>query len=52
VTEEAVERLYLLGRQDRIVGISGCVVRPPQALREKPRLDAFTSAWNSTASGG
>jgi iron complex transport system substrate-binding protein len=34
----------LLGEQDRIVGISGYVVRPPQARREKPRVSAFTSA--------
>jgi iron complex transport system substrate-binding protein len=39
-----VETLYLLGEQDRIVGISGYVVRPPQARREKPRVSAFTSA--------
>jgi iron complex transport system substrate-binding protein len=30
--------------QDRIVGISGYVVRPPQARREKPRVSAFSSA--------
>jgi iron complex transport system substrate-binding protein len=34
----------LLGEQDRIVGISGYVVRPPQARGEKPRVSAFTSA--------
>jgi iron complex transport system substrate-binding protein len=34
----------LLGEQDGIVGISGYVVRPPQARREKPRVSAFTSA--------
>jgi hypothetical protein len=44
LTEETVETLYLLGEQDRIVGISGYVVRPPQARREKPRVRAFTSA--------
>ncbi len=44
LTEETVEALYLLGEQDRIVGISGYVVRPPQARREKPRVSAFTSA--------
>jgi iron complex transport system substrate-binding protein len=43
LTEETVETLYLLGEQDRIVGISGYVVRPPQARREKPRVSAFTS---------
>jgi iron complex transport system substrate-binding protein len=44
LTEEMVETLYLLGEQDRIVGISGYCVRPPQARREKPRVSAFTSA--------
>jgi iron complex transport system substrate-binding protein len=44
LTEETVETLYLLGEQDRIVGISGYVVRPPQARREKPHVGAFTSA--------
>lgn len=44
LTEETVETLYLLGEQDRIVGISGYVVRPPQARQEKPRVSAFTSA--------
>jgi iron complex transport system substrate-binding protein len=38
------ETLYLPGEQERIVGISGYVVRPPQARREKPRVSAFTSA--------
>jgi iron complex transport system substrate-binding protein len=36
--------LYLLGEQDRVVGISGYVVRPLQARREKPRVSAFTSS--------
>ena len=44
LTEETVETLYLLGEQDRIVGISGYDVRPPEARREKPRVGAFTSA--------
>jgi iron complex transport system substrate-binding protein len=44
LTEETVETLYLLGEQDRIVGISRYVVRPSQARREKPRVSAFTSA--------
>ena len=39
-----VETLYLLGEQDRIAGISGYVVRPAHARREKPRVSAFTSA--------
>lgn len=44
MTEETTETLYLLGEQDRIVGISGYTVRPPRARREKPRVSAFTSA--------
>lgn len=44
LTEETVETLYLLNEQDRIVGVSGYVVRPPQARREKPRVSAFISA--------
>ena len=44
LTEETVETLYLLGEQDRIVGISGYAVRPPEARREKPKVSAFTSA--------
>jgi iron complex transport system substrate-binding protein len=43
LTEETVETLYLLGEQDRIVGITGYTVRPPEA-REKPKVSAFTSA--------
>ena len=44
LSEETVETLYLLGEDSRIVGISGYVVRPPRARREKPRVSAFTSA--------
>ena len=44
LTEETVETLYLLGEQDRIVGISGYCVRPPEARRDKPRISAFRSA--------
>lgn len=44
LTEETTETLYLLGQQDRIVGISGYTVRPPQARKEKPKVSAFTSA--------
>ena len=43
LTEETVETLYLLGEQDRIVGVSGYAVRPPE-VRSKPRVSAFTSA--------
>jgi len=41
LTEETVETLYLLGEQDRIVGVSGYVVRPPEARRDKPRVSAL-----------
>jgi len=41
LTEETTEWLYLLGEQDRIVGISGYTVRPARARREKPRVSAF-----------
>ena len=44
LTEEPTETLYVLGEQDRIVGISGFTVRPPLARREKPKVSAFTSA--------
>lgn len=44
LTEEPTEVLYRLGEQQRIVGISGFTVRPPQARREKPKVSAFTSA--------
>jgi iron complex transport system substrate-binding protein len=44
LTEKTVETLYLLGEQDRIVGVSGYAVRPAQVRREKPRVSAFTSA--------
>ena len=43
LTEETTETLYLLGQQDRIVGISGYTVRPPKA-RSKPRVSAFINA--------
>jgi len=44
LTEEPTETLYLLGEQDRIVGISGFTVRPAAARKEKPKVSAFTSA--------
>ena len=43
LTTETVEVLYALGEQDRIVGISGYTVRPPQARKEKPKVFAFTT---------
>src|SRR6201981_881405 len=44
LTEETVETLYLLGEQDRIFGVCGYAVRPPQVRKEKPRVSAFISA--------
>jgi iron complex transport system substrate-binding protein len=41
LTEETTEWLYLLGQEDRIVGISGYTVRPRRARTEKPRVSAF-----------
>jgi iron complex transport system substrate-binding protein len=43
LTEETTETLYLLGEGDRVVGVSGYTVRPPEA-RQKPRVSAFLSA--------
>ena len=44
LTTETVEVLYLLGEQDRVVGISGYNTRPAEARKEKPKVSAFTSA--------
>jgi iron complex transport system substrate-binding protein len=43
LTEETTETLYLLGQGDRIVGVSGYTVRPPEA-RRKPKISAFINA--------
>jgi len=43
LTTETVEVLYALGEQERIAGISGYTVRPPEARKEKPKVYAFTS---------
>ena len=43
LTEETTETLYLLGEGDRIVGVSGYTVRPPEA-RQKPKVSAFINA--------
>ena len=36
LTEETVETLYLLGQQEKIVGVSGYAVRPPEVRAQKP----------------
>lgn len=43
LTEETTETLYLLGEGDRVIGISGYTVRPPEA-RSKPKVSAFINA--------
>lgn len=43
LTEETTETLYLLGEGDRVVGVSGYTIRPPEA-RRKPRVSAFINA--------
>jgi iron complex transport system substrate-binding protein len=43
LTEETTETLYLLGEGDRVVGVSGYTIRPPEA-RTKPRVSAFLNA--------
>ena len=43
LTEETTETLYLLGEGDRVVGVSGYTVRPPEA-RQKPRVSSFLHA--------
>ncbi|MDW3649814.1 MAG: ABC transporter substrate-binding protein [Bacteroidia bacterium] len=41
LTEETTEWLYLLGEQDRLVGISAYTERPVQAKAEKPVVSAY-----------
>ena len=44
LTEETTELLYLIGEEERIVGISGFTVRPKRARKEKPKVSAFIDA--------
>ena len=43
LTAETTELLYALGAGNRVVGVSGYSVRPPEA-RQKPKVSAFTTA--------
>jgi iron complex transport system substrate-binding protein len=43
LSDETTETLYLLGEQERIVGVSGFTTRPPEA-RTRPRVSAFNDA--------
>ena len=44
LTEETVELLYLLGEEDKIVGVTGYAVRPKIVRKQKPRISSFKSA--------
>ncbi|NLR92241.1 ABC transporter substrate-binding protein [Flammeovirga agarivorans] len=44
LTDEVTEWLYMLGEQERIVGISAFAERPKQAKMEKPMVCGFTGA--------
>lgn len=44
LTEETTETLYLLGEQDRIIGVSGFTVRPAIARKDKPKISTFIDA--------
>lgn len=44
LTEETTEMLYLLGEEDRIVGISKFTKRPERARKEKEKVSAFLNA--------
>jgi iron complex transport system substrate-binding protein len=43
LSDEASELLYLMGGQDRVVGVSGFSKRPPE-VRTKPRVSTFRDA--------
>lgn len=43
LSDEAAELFYLLGEQDRMVGVSGFSTRPPE-VRTKPRVSTFRDA--------
>ena len=49
LTEETTETLYLLGEGDRVVGVSGYTVRPPEA-RQKPRV--YFEEWDDPLISG
>jgi len=43
LSDEAAELIYLLGEEQRIVGVSGFSTRPPE-VRSKPRVSTFRDA--------
>jgi iron complex transport system substrate-binding protein len=44
LTEETTETLYLLGCGERVVGISGFTMRPPEARATTPKVSTFLDA--------
>lgn len=44
LTEETTEIMYLLGAGNKVVGISGFTMRPPQARKEKPKVSTYIDA--------
>lgn len=44
LTEETTELIYLLGAGDKIVGISGFTLRPPEARKTKPKVSTYLEA--------
>jgi iron complex transport system substrate-binding protein len=43
LSDEVAELIYLVGEQDRIVGVSGFSARPPE-VRQKPKVSTFREA--------
>ncbi|MCB1179407.1 MAG: cobalamin-binding protein, partial [Leptospiraceae bacterium] len=43
LTEEPTELIYLLGEEERLVGVSTYTVRPPVAKKEKTTVSSFIS---------
>ncbi|MBA3589040.1 ABC transporter substrate-binding protein [Methylibium sp.] len=43
LSTEAVEVLWRLGAQDRVAGISGYSVYPPEARQQKPKVSGFST---------
>ncbi len=51
LTEESAELLYLLGEQDRIVGVSAFAVRPVGIKKRHPVVSVFTHAQQDKIKG-
>ncbi len=44
LSEETVEIIYLLGKEEKIVGVTGYAIRPKIVRIQKPRVSSFISA--------